>query len=141
MKHNLNYKRIIKLFLIFCFLQLMNWIVSKTVMTNLLDRHLTLWWKCWHIETHSLLTSNGISTSSRNLLATISRASSGHACSKTDLTKPFNKMFPFFRILLIPNSVACKYQLHEAHFRPANPVSSLNRLKDSICKLSNSLYT
>jgi hypothetical protein len=39
----------------------------------------TLSWKYLHIHTHSFLALSDISTSSRNLLATISKASSGHA--------------------------------------------------------------
>ena len=43
------------------------------------DSFLTLWWKCWQMKTQLLCTSASSSTSSRNLLATISRASDGHA--------------------------------------------------------------
>ena len=54
---------------------------------HLSDKSLTLSWKNLHINTHSLRTSSAISTSSRNLLATISRASSGQACNSSK-TRP-----------------------------------------------------
>lgn len=51
------------------------------------DKLRTLWWKCLHNETHSPLTSRDISTSSKNLLATISKASSGQAYRNSKKTK------------------------------------------------------
>ncbi len=44
-----------------------------------MDIFLTLSWKCLHMVTVSRRILSSSSTSSRNLLATISRASSGHA--------------------------------------------------------------
>lgn len=55
------------------------------------DKLRTLWWKCLHNETHSPLTSRDISTSSKNLLATISKASSGQAYRNSKKTKNKNQ--------------------------------------------------
>lgn len=55
------------------------------------DKLRTLWWKCLHNETHSPLTSRDISTSSKNLLATISKASSGQAYRNSKKIKNKNQ--------------------------------------------------
>ena len=54
-------------------------ISSHRTSTYFSDSALTLSWKCLHMMTVSSLISLVISTSSRNLLATNSNASSGHA--------------------------------------------------------------
>ena len=61
--------------------------------THLSDNSLTLSWKYLHMNTHSLRTSCAISTSSRNLFATISNASSGQAYRSVSST--FNTMYYF----------------------------------------------
>ena len=48
-------------------------------LTDLCESMRTDSWKCLHMETHARRTSSSMSTSSRNLFATISRASSGQA--------------------------------------------------------------
>ena len=51
----------------------------RSKFTNLLDMSMTSSWKYLHMLTHSSLRSSSNSTSARNFLATISKASSGHA--------------------------------------------------------------
>ena len=54
--------------------------ISRQGSLYLIDIFLTLSWKCLHIVTVSVLTLSSNSTSSKNLFATISKASSGQAC-------------------------------------------------------------
>ena len=64
--------------------------------TYLLDMIRTLSWKCLHITTLSFRTLSSKSTSSRNLLATISNASSGQAySSKNNVLSNFITSFQY----------------------------------------------
>ena len=70
------------------------------MITYLSDMARTLSWKCLHMTTVSALISSDISTSSRNLWATISRASSGHAWWAITVKQDF---FFFFTVVIMIN--------------------------------------
>lgn len=55
---------------------------STTSHSHFLDCSLVLWWKCLQMDTTDFLSSSDISISCKKLLATNSKASSGHAYGK-----------------------------------------------------------